>query len=112
MREFRISRDAQEDLDAILEVSEDRWGADARDRYERLIAQAFRQIASDPMTVLGRERRALPRGVKTLHLRAISARPAVREPVHVVFYRVTTREIEIIRVLHERMHFESHLGRR
>ncbi|MEO9185057.1 MAG: type II toxin-antitoxin system RelE/ParE family toxin [Kofleriaceae bacterium] len=112
MRERRISPAAQDDLDAILEVSEQRWGTAARGRYEAIIAAAFRQIAGDPTNVTRRERRAPARGARSLHLESVSTSGAVDEPVHIVSYRVTAASIEIIRVLHERMHVVSQLRRR
>jgi toxin ParE1/3/4 len=112
MLEFRITSPAQDDIDAILEVSEQRWGTAARDRYESIMAAAFRQIAADPASVTSRERRTLKKGMRSLHLKVVSTNRAVRSPVHVVFYRVTSASIEIIRVLHERMHVASQLRQR
>jgi toxin ParE1/3/4 len=110
--DFRITSPAQDDIDAILDVSEERWGPAARDRYESIIAAALRQIAADPGSVTSRERRTLQRGMRSLHLKVVSANPAVRSPVHVIFYKVTSGSIEIVRVLHERMHVTSQLHRR
>lgn len=112
MRDFSISLGAQGDIDTILDVSEDRWGVAARDRYEQLIEQAFLQIARDPLGLLSRARREIRRGVRSLHLTAVSTGRVVREPVHVIFYRVTDSEIEVVRILHERMHVASLLRRR
>ena len=54
---------------------------------------------------MSRERPELLLGIRSFHLRyARGDDPAVRRPVHVLYYRVLQPGlIEIVRVLHERM---------
>ncbi len=117
MGEVRVSRAAEADLADILIVSDERWGAAARRRYEVLLAAAIRKVADDPQGFTTRPRAELAEGLRSLHLRHARGRAAdakVRQPVHVIYYRVVAPNlIEIVRVLHERMepsrYFSSNL---
>jgi len=113
---FRLARRAQADLAGILAVSEKRWGSGGRSRYATLLAAAMRQIASQPLGPLTRNRSQISVGVRSLHLRLVRQPEAVMRvgrPVHVVFYRIVQPEIvEILRVLHERMQPSDYLNER
>ncbi len=114
MARFRISRPARSDIAGILSASETRWGGEARGRYESLIATAMRQAASDPQGEATRDRSDMSPGLRSLHLRRVRVREQqlkVKEPVHVVFFRMAEPDlVEIVRVLHERMELSRHLG--
>jgi toxin ParE1/3/4 len=103
MARFKISLPAQDDLDAILASSEQRWGADARDRYAALLVAAMRKIAREPNATATKARDDVMTGVRSLHIRHAGRRGLVQRPVHLVFYSVTEADIEVVRVLHERM---------
>lgn len=74
----------------------------------------MRKIAADPDDPTTRNRNDLLPGIRSLHLRhARRERRAgsVRQPVHVIYYRVSEPGVvEIVRVLHERMEPSRHLG--
>ena len=114
MGRYRLSRPAQADLVDILATSGERWGIEGRRRYAATIATAMRKIAADPIGPATRDRAELLRGVRSFHARhARSDDPdiKVRQPVHVLYYRVVQDGlIEIIRVLHERMEPSRHLS--
>jgi toxin ParE1/3/4 len=111
---FRVSKLAQSDLARILTASESRWGAEGRRRYAALIEAAMRQVGDEPEGVATRDRNALHRGTRSLHLkyvRAGSSEAKVKNPVHILYYRSVHPElVEIIRVLHERMDPNLHIG--
>lgn len=112
MARFRISRLARDDLQRILTTSADRWGAAGRARYAALFAAAIRAIARAPEGSATRDRAELSAGVRSLHIRQVHAAHGVKEPVHVIFYRVDADVIEVVRVLHERMEPALHVSRR
>ena len=113
MSRFRLSRSAQGDLTHILDISAERWGSDARQRYDALLFDAFEQLAAEPAGPLTRDRTELRTGIRSFHLRHVrrDARgERVRQPVHVIFYRARPAGvIEVVRILHERMDPRRHL---
>ena len=111
MTRVRISGPANADLKVILAVSLDRWGEDGHARYVALLAVAFRAIAGKPDGPTTRDRKELAPGVRSFHLRHARSRGvAVKDPVHIVYYRVTKAvSIDIVRVLHERMDPTLHI---
>jgi toxin ParE1/3/4 len=113
MARFRLARPAQTDLANLLSLSAERWGAEGRQRYAALLAEAMRQVAAEPHGPLTRKRPDLRSGIRSFHVRHArrSAEGAkVRRPVHVLYYRVAQEGvIEIVRVLHERMDPNRHI---
>jgi toxin ParE1/3/4 len=111
---FRVSKLAQSDLARILATGECRWGPEGRHRYAALIEAAMRQVADEPEGAATRDRNALRRGTRSLHLRYIrrgTSEAEVKNPVHILYYRSVHPElVEIIRVLHERMDPGRHVG--
>jgi toxin ParE1/3/4 len=111
MVRLRISGPAREDLEHILATSLERWGKAGRARYAALLAAAMRAIAHDPEGSTTRTRAELLPGVRSLHIRHARGARGVKDPVHVIFYRVTDERIEVVRVLHERMEPSLHVER-
>lgn len=113
MARLRLSSLARADLAQILAVSAERWGPEGRRRYAALLAAAMRNVAAEPDGTATRDRTALSGGVQSFHLRhaRVGAKEArVRQPVHVLYYRVVRPGlVEIVRVLHERMELSRHL---
>jgi toxin ParE1/3/4 len=113
MARFRLARPAQIDLANILATSAVRWGAEGRQRYATLLAEAMRQVAAAPGGPLTRKRPELRSAIRSFHVRYTPRSDAganVRRPVHVLYYRVAEEGvIEIVRVLHERMEPRRHL---
>lgn len=114
MPRYRLSEPALADIAALLRVSAARHGDAARLRYRALLTTALRRIAADPTGPATVDRGDLLPGVRSLHIRhakAESREAPVREPVHVVFYRVVEPGVvEVVRVLHERMEPSRHVG--
>ena len=94
---LRLTKQAQEDLRDIGRYTQRMWGREQRNRYLTQIDAALHLIARNPH--IGRACDAI--------------RPGYRKyPVgrHIIFYRVTSDAIAIIRILHERMDVDTHLS--
>jgi len=106
MARYRLSDLAKADIAAILKISEKRHGTQARLRYRALLTAAMRRIAADPGECSATDCSDLFAGVRSFHIRHSrdeSREEPVRDPVHVIFYRVPQPDVvEIVRVLHER----------
>jgi toxin ParE1/3/4 len=112
---YRLSEPAKADISAILQRSEDLRGKEARTRYRACLSAALRRVAADPEGLSTIDQTALFPGVRSFHIRHSrneSREAPVANPAHVIFFRVTASGvIEIIRVLHDRMQPERHIGR-
>jgi toxin ParE1/3/4 len=96
---IRVSREAEADIDQIAAYTASSWGPRQADRYLDQLEDAFRIVAEYPH--IGRSCESIDAGL----LRFEVGR-------HVVFYRVATGGIRIVRVLHQQMipskqYFES-----
>lgn len=109
MARFRVSGPAQGDLAHILATSLERGGEAARKRYAQLMTVALRAIAESATGPATRARDELGKGLRSMHVRQARGAAAVRDPVHVIFFRVHGECIEIVRVLHERMDPARHV---
>jgi toxin ParE1/3/4 len=114
MASLRLSEAAKVDIATILKTSAERHGVDARSRYRGLLAAALRRIARAPTGLSTVARGELQEGVRSFHIRHSrleSSEAPVAAPVHVIFYRTApTGEVEVIRVLHERMEPSRRVG--
>ena len=84
MARFRLAQPARSDLVKILETSEERWDAEGRLLYTKLLAAGMRTVAANPDGPLTQPRNELSPGIRSFHLRhsRIDARqPKVKKPV-------------------------------
>ena len=91
-----LSPRAQSDLEAIWDYSAEHWGEDQAEEYLRALWRGIEQAAEDPRR--GRSCEAIRPGYYRHSVEA-----------HVVFYRMTSTGIDVVRVLHQRMDFRRHL---
>src|ERR1700716_1664550 len=111
MARFRLSALARADLARILATSAERWGVEGRRRYSAMLSAAMRNVAADPAGRMTRARPDLSSGIRSFHVRAHVPELTVRNPGHILYYRVAQPGlIEILRVLHERMEPSRHVG--
>ena len=96
MAEFSLRPKAISDLEKIWEYTVETWGEEQAERYVRLINESFRQIADNPS--LGRSCDTIREGYRK---RGIGR--------HVIFYRTNDGDIEVVRILHDRMDVNRHL---
>lgn len=112
MVRYRLALAAQADIISILAWSHDRFGAEARGRYEALIATAIRDAAtrSDKMGWVLRPE--LGDGVFSWHLaqsRTHSPGGKVHRPRHFLICRRDGDVLVVGRVLHDAMELRRHL---
>lgn len=115
MQQYRISNPARADIVDILRLSQTRFGDQARQRYQALILAALQALADTPYRIGSHDRDELAPGLRSYHLiysrqQAKQARGMVKNPRHIVFYRVANDDvIEVVRLLHDAMEVQLHL---
>jgi toxin ParE1/3/4 len=95
MADYRFSRRAATDLEAIAEYTIERFGVEQAPRYRDELRTCFAQLADNPR--LGRRAEQLSSGLRRYEHRS-----------HVIFYQKTGDQILIVRVLHYRMDVTRH----
>jgi toxin ParE1/3/4 len=93
---FVLTPRAQTDLDEIWDYTAERWGLEQAETYTRQLWRDIAIVADRPSlgrecTEVRRDHRMYPSGS------------------HVLFYRYTSDGVDIVRILHERMHYERHI---
>ncbi|HXH77035.1 type II toxin-antitoxin system RelE/ParE family toxin [Nocardioides sp.] len=113
MARYRLTHAAQADIVSILAWSHDRFGEEARKRYEALIAAAIRDAATRNDEVGRTVRPELGDGVFSWHLaqsRAHSPGGKVHRPRHFLVCRREGEVLVVGRVLHDSMELRRHLN--
>lgn len=97
--EFKISNEAQKDLENIWLYTFETWSIEQADRYVELIIDEIEYLAKNPTS-----------GKDYSNLRKGYFRSTVKS--HLIFYRINQKEelIEIIRILHQQMDIENRLN--
>lgn len=98
MRKLHLSIAAAGDLKNILQYTFDNWGEIQFEKYKDTFQQAFDTLTLEPSTPLIKKRDELFIGCLSVH-----------SGHHVVFFRLDNKDIEIVRILHEKMDFSNHL---
>ncbi len=111
MVRLRLSALARVDIANLLLWSEERYGDQARERYEQLLSSALRDLVEDPVRLGTLARPELGQGVRTYHLRNAKKQSGVTRPRHLILYRLRrTSVVEVGRVLHDAMELERHIA--
>jgi toxin ParE1/3/4 len=97
MPEYKLTREADRDLDGIWEYTYKQWGKTQANKYLNKLEERFFMLAENPY--LGKRRYELAGSPMSFHCEK-----------HVIFYRIADEGIEIIRVLHESMDFPRHFN--
>jgi toxin ParE1/3/4 len=97
MPAFRLTAKARADLRDIGRYTQRTWGRDQRNHYLSRLDEAFHLLAREP-----------DRGRSCDNIRQGYRKYQVGR--HVIFYRRSGADIEIIRILHERMDLEARLS--
>ena len=111
MLELNLAREAENDLEEITSYTARTFAEKALDRYLHLLEVVFLRLRSDPSCS---GVRTVDGDVKKYHL-AMSKDAArtdsgvVKNPRHLVFFRISAERLEILRILHDSMDFERHL---
>lgn len=115
MSRYRLSMPALKDVAGILAYTEEKFGQEARERYQALIATAIMDLAADPERLGSRALPELGEGVRMYHLRHSREQARTRfglvyAPRHIVVYRRTSPDlVEIGRILHDAMDIARHV---
>ena len=90
MPKFVVSDAAGSDIRGIIQYTTLQWSAEQAARYAAGLKECFRMLAQTPG--MGRACDSVSLGLRRLE-----------HGKHVVFYRIVTGGIRIVRVLHQRM---------
>ena len=94
---YKLSKEAQIDLEQIWIYTFENWSIDQADRYLNLLIDEMEYLSLKPNS-----------GFNFDHIRTGYWRTKVKS--HFIFYRINqSTELEIIRILHERMDVENQL---
>lgn len=96
MAEYRLTPAAKNDLETIWTHTAQQWGVEHANRYTDILATAFAELAKSPKTAPACD-----------HIRPGYRRRSVER--HLIYFRVTTYGIAIVRILHDRMDAPRHL---
>lgn len=98
MAKVRFTQKAVDDLSDIWTYTAEVWSESQADKYYEMLVAASREVAASPMP-LGRSYEEIMAGLL-----------GFRTGKHIIFYRETTDdEIEIVRILHERMDLKERI---
>lgn len=115
MRTIRLTAAAEADIIEILEHSEREFGRAARERYDRLMRAALRDLAESPTRPGSAARPELGDDSRSWHLRLSRERAkldglAVRRPRYLLLYTlIGDNAVGILRVLHDAMELHRHI---
>ena len=97
MANYILTNKAVKDLSRIWNYSYEVWSENQADKYYNLIIDACRRIAESP--AIGKNYREISSEIWGLRIGK-----------HIIFYKaVKPEEIEVVRILHERMDLRSRL---
>ena len=94
---YVISKEALADLDAVWLYTAEKWSLTQADRYYFMIIDEIDFISRNVQS--GKSMEYLRKGYRASKVKS-----------HLIFYRISTDGIEIIRILHERMDLQTKLG--
>mgnify|MGYP001039283031 FL=1 len=96
---YRISIEAKNDIEKIWLYTYENWSIEQADRYFDLIMDEIEYIAKNPAS--GKNFSDVRKGYLRTRIKS-----------HFIFYKVNMKlnEVEIIRVLHQRMDIENRLN--
>jgi toxin ParE1/3/4 len=95
---YLLSRQADADLVSIYEYTLETWGIEQFTIYSAQINRALRTIAAPPEAPGTYPREDLAKACRFY-----------RVGHHIIAYRIGNQQIEVARILHEKMNFELHL---
>jgi toxin ParE1/3/4 len=97
MKNYRLSRAAQEDLWQIKQYSLTAWGKQKTQKYLDNMESILENLCLSPD--IGKKRDDLIIGLRSFPVQQ-----------HVIFYRYHQAELEVIRVLHSRMNTPAYFN--
>ncbi len=92
---YSLRQQAQDDLESIWLYSYQEWGTEQADKYIRSLLSRFSWLSENPQP--GKQRTEIEPGYYCFP-----------EGVHLIFYKITRDQIDIIGIPHQSMDFVSH----
>ncbi|MEI7844122.1 MAG: type II toxin-antitoxin system RelE/ParE family toxin [Gallionellaceae bacterium] len=96
MAEYRLTLAAERDLEMIWTHTRQQWGTEQTDRYIDILTADFAELAQSPKIAPACD-----------HIRPGYRRQSVER--HMIYFRITTYGIAVVRILHDRMNAQRHL---
>lgn len=96
MAEYRLTPAAEHDLETIWTYTLRQWGVEQANRYTDILTEIFAELAQSPKTAPACD-----------HIRPGYRRRSVER--HMIYFRITSYGIAIVRILHDRMDALRHL---
>ncbi len=96
MRQIVLSPKAKEDLSQIWDLTLAEWGIEQAEKYIQELWTAIQKQAQNPTTSTDIS------DVRDGYRKA-------RSGSHIFFFKVTDTQIDVVRILHQRMDFERHI---
>ena len=97
MQGYRLSKEAQDDLKEIKSYTRMTWGDKQTQEYLSDIKKGLETLVMSPE--LGKIRNEIFEGLRSFGVGR-----------HIIFYRLGKTDIEVARILHNRMDAASHFG--
>jgi toxin ParE1/3/4 len=94
--EYRLTPAAERDLETIWTYTRQQWGIEQANRYIDILTAAFAELAQSPKIAPACD-----------HIRPSYRRRSVER--HMIYFRITTYGIAVVRILHDRMDVQRHL---
>lgn len=97
---YKISKEAYRDIENIWVFTFENWSLEQADRYLNLIIDEIEYLTENPNS--GKDYSQIRKGYLSSQIKS-----------HFIFYKINLKDdqIEIIRVLHQRMDIESRLNK-
>lgn len=100
MAKFHFTVKAVEDLTDIWNYTVDSWSEQQADTYYEMLISSCRKVACNPV-LFGKEYNEIAEDLY-----------GFKANKHIIFYRIITNgDVEIVRILHERMDLSNKLGK-
>ena len=92
------------DISAVLHWSLEQFGPRQAAKYDELVRQALKEISTNPFNPRSHARHLIGKKVRTLHIARRGGKAR-----HLFVYRVETKAIRILRLLHDSMDLDANL---
>lgn len=99
MAKLHFTRKAVEDLSAIWSYTLEEWSEEQADKYYKMLIASCRKLAENPV-LFGRRYEEIADNLY-----------GCKAQKHIIFCRIVEKgEVEIVRILHERMDLKNKVG--
>jgi toxin ParE1/3/4 len=99
-----LSAAAERDFTEVLAWTAEHFGTRQAEAYQASLGALLFALAEGPDHLNARARDEIGAGLRSLHLRGIGERGS-----HFVLFRSVGREIQVLRILHDRMDLARHV---